>query len=442
MGWGNKRGWGSSGGGSRSKVYGVAHDKANPSPTLTRLDDAVGMVAIVDGRNDFMLADIFGEIREVVDLFNNRYVRIPKHWIKKTDTALTRTWRISRSRMPGSYLPACFYDFTNNKELDYVDIGKHVASLAVDNKLESKTGKYPLINKTIVEFRALAALLGPGYQIEDIHTTDMLQTLFYVMFATLNSQSIMQGYTTGQWSATHRSTVVKLATNEFVCANATADQYRVGQAITCGASEGSTSIFYGRTITAINVVDGTTKAIVFDGAPVDIPLNSAIINSGYKTGWSSELKTGWAVANDGKSPMAFLGIESLWGDVWRFIDGININDGIPWVCKNSAQYMSNLFAAPYEQLSYSTSLIEGYAKTMGHDFDKPFASITSEVGGGASSSAYYSDYYYRAAGQRVALLGGDWSYGSVAGLSFWYLGLSAASAVVYVGARLVKKALS
>ena len=410
---------------SAPRTIGVMWDKGS-NPTLNKTY-----------QGDFMQQFPFNAMTEVTDSYGNVFTRIPKFYSAKQDGNGNKGWFASPTPLKGGYLHEVFKNHATGKELAYVDIGKHVGSSSDDGlRLESKPNKYPLINKTLPQFRTLAQANGTDYQLEDVHSVDILQLLFYIAFGTINSQSIMQGYTTGQWSATHRSTIAALATNQFTCANATADQYRVGQSITCGASEGSTSIFYGRTITAINVVDGTTKAIVFDGAPVDIPLNSAIINSGYKTGWSSELKTGWAVANDGKSPMAFLGIESLWGDVWRFIDGLNINDGIPWVCKNSAQYMSNLFAAPYEQLSYSTSLTDGWAKTMGHDFDKPFASITSEVGGGASASAYYSDYYYRQPGQRVALLGGNWNNGSNAGLSYWNLNNSAANVNVNIGARL------
>lgn len=435
IGWGT-RGWGAS---SKAKIYGVSWNKG-ASPTLTRTDAAVGMVANVGGQNDFNGAQIYKDIREVVDLFNNRFVRIPKFWIKKTDGANSKTWQISRRPFPGAYLPWCFWDFDNARALDYIDVGKHIGVLSDDGlKLESKPNKYPLINRTIVQFRDLAKANGAGYQQHDLHVVDVLQTLFYVEFATLNSQAVMQGYTTGQWSASHTATMAESNTNRIVLANANADQYRVGQAISVGTSAGDTSKFYGRTITAINVVDGSNKALVFDGAPVNIAVGNVVINSGYKTGWSSELHTGWAVANDGKSPMAYRGIESLFGDVWQWIDGLNINEGSPWVCKNANQYSSNLFAAPYEQLSYMTSLTEGWAKQVGHDPDRQFAAIPSEVGGG--STTYYSDYYYRAAGQRVAVLGGRWTYGSSAGLSFWYLSASSGNAGVHFGGRLLKKPL-
>jgi hypothetical protein len=435
IGWGT-RGWGAS---TKTKIYGVSWGKV-ASPVLSRTDKAVGMVAAVGGQNDFNAAEIFKDIKEVVDLFNNKFVRIPKFWIKKGDGVNSKTWQISKREFAGAYLPWCFWDFNNNWPLPYIDIGKHVASLSDDGlRLESKVGKYPLVGRTIVQFRDLARANGAGYQQFDIHAVDVLQALFYVWGANLNSQALMQGYTTGQYSASHTATASGTAVNQVVLANANADQYRVGQAISIGASLGSNSVFYGRTITAINVVDGSNKALVFDGAPVNIAIGNVVYNTGYKTGWSTELQTGWAVANDGKSPMAFYGIESLYGDVWQWVDGLNINEGQGWVCKNAAQYASNLFAAPYEQLSYMTALVEGHATAMGHDPNRPFAAVTSAVGG--SSTTFYSDYYFRAAGQRVAMLGGRWNSGSFAGLSFWHLNSSSGVANVDFGARLLKKPL-
>ena len=76
-------------------VYGVSWNKSSV-PTLTRTDDAVGMVAAagVDAGvvvNDFDTAEIFGEIAEVTDGAGNVFVRIPRFYIKKTDGAGYKT---------------------------------------------------------------------------------------------------------------------------------------------------------------------------------------------------------------------------------------------------------------------------------------------------------------------------------------------------------------
>ena len=434
-----------------AKIYGVSWGKGS-GPVLTRTGDSVGMVGAAGvgtalARNDFDSAEIFREIHEVTDTLGNIFMRIPKFYIRKVDIANFKSWEVSKCQYPGFYLPWCFWDFTNQRELPHYDHGKHKATLSGDNKLESKPGGYPLINRHIVDFRTLArnnntgGLLG--YQQLDIHVVDLLQTLFYVEFATLNSQSIMQGYTTGQYSATHVAVATEAGINRIVVANAFADLYQVGQAITVGTSLGGNQIFYGRNITAIDVYDVNNKAISFDGAPVNITAGNILYNTGWKNGFSNAIaaSSGSLVSNsDGKYPCVYRGIESPWGDVWQFVDGVNINERQVWVTENAESYASNVFAHPYKQLGYVNHTADGYVSAMGYDVNNPYAAFPTAIAGGASN-AFYSDYYYQTTGQRIAHVGGSWAFGAVAGVSCWSLGASSGSASVTFGGRLVKKAL-
>lgn len=426
--------------GRKAKIYGVSWAKVS-NPVMARTDDSIGMVANINGQNDFASAEIFRDFTEVEDSFGNKFVRMPKFYIKKVDGAGFKSIQISRSPFAGAYLPWCFYDFANSKVLDYVDIGKHLAALSADTlKLESKPNKFPANSLNIVQFRDKAKANGAGYQQMDIHAVDVINSLFYVMFANLNSQAIMQGYTTGQYSATHVAVVAGTGVNQIVIANAFANQYRVGQPISIGTTLGGQNVVTDRIITAINDYDASNKAIVFDGAAANIAVGNIVYNVGFKTGWSAPFQIGWKEANDGKSPCAFLGIESIFGDMWQFIDGININERQSWACKNAESYASNLFAAPYEQLGYVTASADGYASEMGFDENLPFAEITKTATGG-SPTTFYSDYYYQSTGQRVALLGGSWHYGSVAGLSYWNLFASSSDTYLHIGARLLRKPL-
>ena len=432
-----------------AKVYGVSWDKGS-SPVLTRTDDAVGMTANagVDATpvvNDFDTAQIFGDITEVADAAGNTLVRIPKFYIKKADGVGSKTWQISYSSArlgDGAYLPWCFWDFTNGVALPHIDIGKYPATLSADNKLESKPGKYPLINKNIVEMRGYAEANGASYQQMDIHAVDVLQTLFYVEFATLNCQAIMAGYTAGQYSASHTATVAENNTNRIIVATATANLYAVGQAISVGTSLGGNQIFYGRTITSIDVYDASNKALVFDGATVNIAVGNIV----YNTGWLNDF-SGWITASSGslvsnssgKYPCVYRGIENPYGNIWQFVDGLNINEYQAWVALNADDYASNLFAAPYVSLSYVDHNADGYVTAMGWDATKPYAALPTAVGGAAAT--HYADNCYRGTGQRIALLGGYWGNASNAGLSCWNLDSASSLANVALGARLLRKAL-
>lgn len=432
--------------------YGVQWDKTE-TPTLTRINKSVGLVANagVDATpvvNDFDSAPIYKDIKTVKDSMGNVFIRIPKFWISKEDVAGYKTWRIAPFKMRNSYLPQCFIDQATGKQLNFVDIGKYPASM-VNAKLQSVSGAYPLINKNIVAFRTAAQANNvgglSGYQQLDIHTIDMLQTLFYVEFATLNSQSIMAGYTNGQYSAAHVAVKTENAVNRIVIENAFAALFEVGQAIGIGTSLGGNQIASNRTITAKNALTGDDAAyteLVFDGAAVNIAANNIVYNIGYKNGATDNLtaSSGSRISNtSGKHSMSYRGVENLFGNVWQFVDGVNINNRQAWVCKNAADYASNVFASPYEQLSYVNRSGDGYASAMGFDAIHPYAALPTSVTGGASTK-YYSDQYYQTTGMVIARFGGYWSSLARAGLSCWYLDAGASLANVAFGGRLCRKA--
>ena len=434
-------------------IFGATWTKVS-SPTLTRTDKAFGLVAnagvdFASVTNDFDSRPIWGEMEEVTDILGNVFIRIPKFYIRKLDGTSFRGWQISKHRHPGFYLPWCFWDFTNRKELPHVDVGKNKATKDGSNKLESKPNLYPLVLDHIVNFRTFArnnnagGLLG--YQLLDIHVVDVLQTLFYIEFATLNSQTIMQGYSTGQYSTTHTATVAETAVNRIIVANAHADLYRVGQAISVGTTLGGNQIFYGRNITAIAVYDASNKAISFDGAAVNIAVGNTLYNTGWKNGFSSAIAatSGSIVSNsDGKYPCVYRGIESPFGCIHQFVDGVNINDRQAWVTPNAENYASDVFASPYLQLGYVNGSTEGYVTAMGYDANYPYAAFPTAVGGGGST-VFYSDYYYQTTGQRVALFGGGWFEGVSTGLSYWNLRYAtSATAHVTFSGRLVRKAVT
>ena len=403
-----------------NKIYGVYWNKGSV-PTLTRTHDAIGMTAEagIDNsfvQNDFDSAQIFREIGKVTDTLGNTFIRIPKFYIRKTDGVGFKTVQISKTKYTGFYLPWCFWDFTNSLELPYIDVGKHKASLGAGNKLQSIPEVYPLSNTHIVNMRTYAknnnagGLLG--YQQLDVHAVDVIRTLMLVEFATLDIQTVMKGYSVGRYSADDKAVAETVAGNNIVVTNTTGAYYKVGQTISihlAGAAIAGLPNIYGRTITAINAdtPEAGKTTIAFDGDPVNIAVNDFMLNTGWKNGFSSAIaaSSGTIVANDGKYPCSYRGIESPFGDMWQFADGININNRQAWITKNAEDYASNVFASPYEVLSYSNAAADGYVKEMGFDPNNPYAEFPT-LASGAGEDTYYSDYYYQAAGQLIARFGG------------------------------------
>ena len=119
---------------------------------------------------------------------------------------------------------------------------------------------------------------------------------------------------------------------------------------------------------------------------------------------------GNATANTGgdtnNAYMSYRGIENFYGNIYQWIDGVNINNNIPYVCNNEAQYTDDT-ATNYTRLQ----TIGGVDVTL-HNADGWANTIAQIQTGflaesvGASSSTQLCDYYYQSTGWRVVRFGG------------------------------------
>lgn len=437
----------------KPKIYGAAWDKGDGSE-LIRINNSIGKTALagvdmIPVRNDFDYADIYKDIKDVTDSIGNVFVRIPKIYIRKVDTVNFKSWQISKKKWDNTwYLPWCFWDFENNRELPYIDYGKYTASnelIGGTNRLRSVPDQYPLVSQNIAEFRTEAANNNvggaKGYQLLDIHAIDLLRTLFFIEFATIDSQSIMGGWTGGQFVTDHTAKAAESAVNRIIIANAQADLYAVGQPVSIGTTRGKNDIVNNRVITSIDVYDASNKAVSFDGDPANIAVGNMLYTVAWKSGFSSGIaaKSGSIGSNIiAKFPCVYRGIENPYGNTWQMTDGINISDYQSWICKNAANYESDVFASPYEQIGYLNANTSSYVGETGFDNNFPFIEIPKTIQ--YSDNIKYKDYYNQNSGQRIACFGSNWYEGPYAGLSCWRMGSSSTSAVTHIGGRLIRKA--
>ena len=132
--------------------------------------------------------------------------------------------------------------------------------------------------------------------------------------------------------------------------------------------------------------------------------------------------------------MTYRGIENFFGNVWKFVDGFNINERKPYLSNTDTQFADNT-ATNYTDLFTAFGITmgdtNGYVKTLeqtGYGF------LPASVGGGAAT--YITDYYYQSTDWRVALLGGYAASGSLAGFFYWNLHDDSSLAHVGVAGRL------
>lgn len=136
---------------------------------------------------------------------------------------------------------------------------------------------------------------------------------------------------------------------------------------------------------------------------------------------------------DGLSSITYRGVENFWGNIYQWVDGININDRNPWIADNG--FASDTYTGTYTNTGFFLPSVNGYVKDLKLDSTFDYLFLPSDSSG--SSGGYVHDYYYQFTGSRVARFGGDWSSSSFTGAFFWLLLYSSADRNRNVGARLL-----
>ena len=146
---------------------------------------------------------------------------------------------------------------------------------------------------------------------------------------------------------------------------------------------------------------------------------------------------------DGKTSVCWRGKENFWGNIWKFVYGINIwgngsmGGGQPYIC-NDFNFAESRNSENYEAAGFTVANADGYISAMGYSTTCDWLFIASECLG--NSSLPVGDYTWLTAnlnGYRIAPLGGNWSIGGRAGAFCWRLDSGVGYRSRYLGGRLV-----
>lgn len=146
---------------------------------------------------------------------------------------------------------------------------------------------------------------------------------------------------------------------------------------------------------------------------------------------------------DGKTSVCWRGKENFWGNIWKFVYGINIwgngkmGGGQPYICSDFS-FAESKNSGNYEPAGFTVTNANGYISAMGYSTACDWLFIASECLG--NSSLPVGDYTYITVnlnGYRIALLGGHWGDGGSAGGFYWYLDNGVGSRYRSIGGHLV-----
>lgn len=147
---------------------------------------------------------------------------------------------------------------------------------------------------------------------------------------------------------------------------------------------------------------------------------------------------------DGKTAVCWRGKENFWGNIWKFVYGINIwgngkmGGGQPYICTDF-NFAESKNTGNYEAAGFTVTNANGYISAMGYSTTCDWLFIASECLG--NSSLPVGDYTYITVslnGYRIAQLGGSWTHGGNAGGFCWTLYRGVGDRYRNFGGRLVQ----
>lgn len=138
--------------------------------------------------------------------------------------------------------------------------------------------------------------------------------------------------------------------------------------------------------------------------------NSSAISSGGTD--SMTYHTGRASGTDGKTAVQYRWIENLWGNVYQWVDGFNVNGKTAYYCTDPSKYADDT-STGYTNIGALPS--DGYIK----DLTVTDTGLMIPKTTGGSETTYIPDYMWSSSGWRVLFVGGGWYDGASAGLLFF-----------------------
>ena len=300
---------------------------------------------------------------------------------KKPGMILDPAFIYNETEMPGFFVgafEACAYDVSGSAYNTTDAAGVDYTATSGD-KLSSIAGALPLsgnnnATNTMTNLRVLAQNRGAGWELWNYNQVRWLQTLYLIRYANFNSQSVLS------------EGVTDLASG--------AGNQALPTGYTAGVGAGSSDL---------GNASGEVTSITH-------PTTSEVTQQ-----------------------MSLFGVEAFYGNVWTWVDGLNIKaDNKPWIADHG--FADDTFTAPYVDTGLTLAASNGYVSAVNLDPTESFGWLASAAAG--SDATYLTDYYYQATGNRAAKFGGYWFLGALAGAFCWSLGNAASAVSRLIGARL------
>ena len=109
--------------------------------------------------------------------------------------------------------------------------------------------------------------------------------------------------------------------------------------------------------------------------------------------------------------MSYRGIENWYGQIYKFIDGVNVSSYVYYVNNKPATFADDVFTGDYVSTGITSATASGYVKNI---FASGKGFVANNTSGG-SSSTFVPDYFQQNTGNRIIFFGGNASNDATAG---------------------------
>jgi hypothetical protein len=146
------------------------------------------------------------------------------------------------------------------------------------------------------------------------------------------------------------------------------------------------------------------------------------------------------IGNDDQDQVSvsYRGIEDLWGNVWEFIDGINVKDGTPYIADHG--FAINKYTEPYQAYTDASVALPtaiGYISDFTYDASNGDWLLLPRSIVDSIDNTGIPDLYDYDIGGKVVRVGGAFAQGNNVGMFNWYVSGNYGSQLI--GARIQYK---
>ena len=150
--------------------------------------------------------------------------------------------------------------------------------------------------------------------------------------------------------------------------------------------------------------------------------------------------TGRLVGTDGLTDVVYRGIEGIWGNVWEWVDGINIGSAVYYVCNDPSSYADGIGSGAYyyPDASFKCGTWNGaYINQMGLVNNASHLILPTSASGGSETTYICDATWGKTSGWQVYAHGGLPGAGSLGGIFCVHLQFGPSDSNNTIGSRLI-----